>query len=243
MNDVIKFFNAHRPKSSPGNVELAFEQTVASAGDTVIDVCCGSGRLTSMAAERGYSAYGVDISTRYIGTSASGGATFVVGDMMAIPFPAGCASVVYCVDSLQYAADVEGALAEMGRLLRPGGLLIFSTQNTYNLAGLKKVILEKLTGRVWSPWLAHPIEHAVTYPWLVRALERQGFEVEYVQGRQHLIAWVSLLPGFIRRWSPWPGKSWRSLQGVAQRATLPARFEESSWSRFAMILLVRARKK
>jgi SAM-dependent methyltransferase len=242
MNDVTKFFNAHKPKSSPGNVELALDQTPASAGATVIDVCCGSGRLTAMAAERGFKAYGVDISTRYIGTSASGGAVFVVGDMMAIPFPAGCASVVYCVDSLQYAADVEGALAEMGRLLRPGGLLVFSTQNTYNLAGVKKYILEKLTGRIWSPWLAHPIEHAVTYPWLIRALERQGFEVEYVRGRQHLIAWVSLLPGSIRRWSPWPGKAWRSLQGLAQRTGLPVWFEESTCARFAMILLVRARK-
>ncbi|HVO69238.1 MAG TPA: class I SAM-dependent methyltransferase [Aggregatilineaceae bacterium] len=243
MNDVIKFFNAHKPKSSPGNVELALEQTTAGAGATVIDVCCGSGGLTSMAAGRGFKAYGVDISTRYIGTSSSGGAAFVVGDMMAIPFPAGCASVVYCVDSLQYATDVEGALAEMGRLLRPGGLLIFSTQNTYNLAGVKKYILEKLTGRVWSPWLAHPIEHAVTYPWLIQALERQGFAVEYVRGRQHLIAWVSLLPSFVRRCSPWPGKPWRSLQGLAQRTSLPARFEESTLSRFAMILLIRARKK
>jgi ubiquinone/menaquinone biosynthesis C-methylase UbiE len=243
MNDVMTFFNAHKPKSAPGNVELALAQTTARAGDIVIDVCCGSGRLTSLAAERGLKAYGVDISTRYIGKDASGGATFVVADMMAIPFPAGCASVVYCVDSLQYAADVEGALVEMGRLLRPGGQLIFSTQNTYNLAGIKKVILEKLTGHVWSPWLAHPIEHAVTYPWLMRALERRGFEVEYVRGRQHLIAWVSLLPGFIRHWSPWPDKSWRSLQGLAQRASLPAKFEESFASRFAMILLVRARKK
>jgi len=242
MNDVIKFFNTHKPKSAPGNVELALEQTTGSAGDIVIDVCCGSGRLTSMAAGRGFKAYGVDISTRYIGTAGGNGATFVVGDMMAIPFRAGCADAVYCIDSLQYAAEVEGALAEMGRLLRPGGLLIFSTQNTYNLAGIKKVILEKLTGHIWSPWLAHPIEHAVTYPWLIQALKRQGFEVEYVRGRQHLIAWVSLLPGFIRRWSPWPGKPWRSLQGLAQRTSLPARFEESVWARFAMILLVRARK-
>ncbi len=243
MTDLRTFFNTHRPKSSPGHVELAAEHTRAAPGEVALDLCCGSGRLTALAAARGLHAVGVDISTQFIGTEGAGQAAFVVGNMMNVPFRSGCAGVVYCVDSLQYADDPEGALAEMARLLKPGGQLIFSTQNTYNLAGIKKAVMERLTGRTWSPWLAHPVERAVTYPWLMRALARQGFEVEIVRGRQHIIPWISLLPEPVRRWTPWPGKSWRSLQGIAQRIRLPAWYEQSVAGHFGMILFVCARKR
>ncbi|MBN1681446.1 MAG: class I SAM-dependent methyltransferase [Anaerolineae bacterium] len=243
MTHVIEFFNTHRPKSSPGTLELALDQADAPEGTIAIDICCGSGRLAAMAAERGLHAYGVDIASAFIGTEADNSAAFVVGDMMHVPFENGCAGVVFSIDSLQYAPNPDHALAEMARLLQPGGVLVFSTQNTYNPAGFKKFVLEKLTGRTWSPWLAHPIERSITYPWLIKALRRHGFDIEYVRGRQHLIAWVSLLPRLLRTWSPWPGKSWRSLQGIAQRMRLPARVEESALARFGMILLVRARKR
>lgn len=243
MSELRAFFDTHKPKSAPGNIALALAQTPADCQGVALDLCCGTGRLTAQITARGLRGYGVDISTRFIGTDGAGAAGFIVGQMEQVPFASGCASVVYCIDSLQYAQDPEAALGEMARLLQPGGLLIFSTQNTYNLAGIKKWLIERLTGRVWSPWLAHPIEHAVSYPWLLRALERQGFEVEAVRGRQHLIAWVSLLPATLRKWSPWRDKPHRSLQSLAQRMPVPAAIEESFLGRFGMILLVRARKR
>jgi ubiquinone/menaquinone biosynthesis C-methylase UbiE len=243
MSNLMEFFNLHKPKSAAGNIRLAVEQTPDDAGSVIIDICCGAGRLAALMAARGFRAYGVDISTKYIGAEAEDQAAFVVSDMMATPFRTGCADVVYCIDSLQYAGDPEQALIEMGRLLRLGGLLIFSTQNSYNLLGIKKQLIERLTGRIWSPWLAHPIEHSVTYPWLIKTLEQHGFAVEYVRGRQILMAWVGFLPGFIRRWSPWPDKPYRSLQGVAQRVQFPARIEESFGGRYGANLFIRARKR
>ncbi len=239
----MKFFNLHKPKSAPGNIQLAADQTPDDIGKVIVDICCGAGQLAMLMAARGFRAYGVDISTRYIGADTDDRAFFVVSEMMSVPFRARCADVVYCIDSLQYAADPEQAVIEMGRLLRPGGLLIFSTQNSYNLLGIKKWLIERLTGQTWSPWLAHPIEHGVTYPWLMKTLEQHGFTVEYVRGRQMLMAWVGLLPGFIRKWTPWPGKPYRSLQGVTQRVQIPARIEESFWGRYGANLFVRARKR
>lgn len=242
-SDLVTFFNTHKPKSSPGTAQLALEHTESAPGTVAIDLCCGSGWLAAQAAQRGFRSVGIDISSRYIGVEAEGLARFIVGDMSSLPVEDECAQVIYCIDSLQYAPDPERTLREMARLLRPGGQLIFSTQNTTNPAGLKKRIMERLTGRNWSPWLAHPVESPIPYAWLMQALARQGFEVEYVRGRQMLIAWVSLLPGFIRYWSPWRGKSWRSLQSLAQRAPIPAFVEESFLGRFGMIVFVQARKK
>jgi SAM-dependent methyltransferase len=242
MAELRRFFNTHKPKSTRGNIELALELTPQATDGIALDLCCGTGRLTALAAEQGLHAYGVDLSDHFIGTEGNAAAGYVVGEMERVPFAPGTASVVYCIDSLQYARDPEAALAEMNRLLKPGGVLIFSTQNTYNPAGIKKWLLERLTRRTWSPWLAHPIEHAIRYPRLMRLLQRQGFEVEYVRGRQHLIAWVSLLPEGLRKWSPWRDKDWRSLQKLTQRVPVPAAVEESALARFGMLVLVRVRK-
>jgi hypothetical protein len=78
----------------------------------------------------------------------------------------------------------------------------------------------------------------------MRGLERQGFHVDYVRGRLHLLTWISLLPESLRKVSPWPGKPHRSLHSLAHRMALPAALEESALlARFGMLLLVRARRR
>lgn len=242
MSSIRAFFNEHKPKSTPNIFTLVSGQVEAGQGDIALDLCCGSGRMTAKLAEKGYCAYGVDISNRFIGVDGEGAAGFVVGDVNNIPFADGSARLVCSVDSLQYFADPGAVLAEMARLLPPGGRLVLSTQNNYNPAGIKKWIMETVTGKPWSPWLVHPIENRITYPWLIRTLQANGFQVKYVRGQQFLTAWVSLLPAFIRNWSPWPNKPWRSLASLAARVRLPRALEESFLSRFAMIVLVRAEK-
>ena len=68
-------------------------------------------------------------------------------------------------------------------------------------------------------------------------------QVEYMRGRDFLTTLVSLLPRFIRNWSPWKNKPWRSLSGMAQRVTLPSFIEESFLRRFSVIVFVQVRKR
>ena len=117
-----------------------------------------------------------------------------------------------------------------------------SCQNNYNLAGIKKWLIQRLTGKTWSPWLVHPVENFLLYPDIITMLEASGYTVEYVRGKQFLTAWVSLLPAFVRHWTPWRDKPWRSLAAIASRVSLPTFIEESYLARFAMITLIRARK-
>jgi SAM-dependent methyltransferase len=242
MSSLQAFFNQHKPKSTPNIFGLVLQQVDAVNDGVALDLCCGSGELTAKLAEKGYRAYGVDISSHFIGQSGGDSAGFVLGDVNAVPFAAGSAQLVTSIDSLQYFADPGATLAEIARLLPPGGRLVLSCQNNYNPAGIKKWLMEKITGKSWSPWLVHPIENRITYPWLVKTLQANGFEIEYVRGQQFLTAWVSLLPAFLRNTSPWPGKPWRSLSSLASRVRLPSFIEESVLSRFAMIILIRARK-
>jgi SAM-dependent methyltransferase len=243
VTEVLEFFNTHKPKSTPRIFGLVLAQVESANSEVALDLCCGSGDLTAKLAGKGYRAYGVDISNRFIGSEGDEAAGFVQGDVSAVPFASGSAGLVCSIDSLQYFVDPGATLVEMARLLKPGGTLILSCQNNYNPAGIKKWIIERLTGRSWSPWLVHPIENHITYPWLIATLRANGLEIEYVRGQQFLTAWVSLLPGFIRNWSPWKNKPWRSPASIASRVRLPKAIEESGLARFAMIVLVRARKR
>ncbi len=240
-NDLRAFLNTHKPKSTPGIFALA-RQHLPPHG-VAYDLCCGSGQFTQQMRDAGLRAYGFDLADAFIGTEAAQRSGFVVADAARVPAPSASADVVVCIDSLQYFADPGAALQEMARLLRPGGRLVFSTQNNSNPAGIKRRLMEALTGRTWSPWLAHPVENHLTYGQLMRLLDDAGLRVEYVRGQQFLTAWVALLPSFVRHWQPFPGKPWRTLAGMAARARLPRPIEESALRRFAMMLLVRAVKK
>jgi SAM-dependent methyltransferase len=243
MTDVTTFFNTHKPKSTPGIFEVAIQHTPPSNGELALDFCCGTGKLTSMVAERGYRAYGIDIASRFIGKQGENAAGYIVADVgQNLPFSNESAAAIYCIDSLHYFAQPERVLGEFSRLLKSGGLLIFSTQNNYNLAGVKRFLIKKLTGKTWSPWLVHPVESSIVYPWLVQALKRHGFKIEYRRGFQFAIPWVSLLPGKIRAWSPWKDKPYRSIDGLAQRIKLPEPIETSPLGQFAMVVFICARK-
>ena len=55
----------------------------------------------------------------------------VVGDLEALPLRAGSFDAVIAAATLHYAVDLSGALAEAGRVLRPGGLLIIADSPVY----------------------------------------------------------------------------------------------------------------
>ncbi len=242
MTDTLRdFLNTHKPKSTHGVFNLVLAE-IPTTPRIAVDLCCGDGGLTQQLRERGWQAYGLDLSDHFIGTRAADRNGFIVSDASQTPLRAGCADLVLCVDSLQYFADPQSALQEMHRLLRPGGTLIFSTQNNSSPSGWKRWLMERLTGHTWSPWLAHPVENHLTYGQLMRLLNETDFQIEQVRGMQFLTAWVALLPSFVRHWQPFPNKPWRTLAGVAQRVSLPTFIEKSPLKRLAMMTFVKVKK-
>ncbi len=99
-------------------------------GKVVLDAGCGEGYLTRRLAARGASAFGVDRSSVLIEAAAAaagrapGRSRFLVGDLRALPVPAGRFDVVVCNHSLNELRDAKPVFSEFGRVIKPGGVLV-----------------------------------------------------------------------------------------------------------------------
>jgi demethylmenaquinone methyltransferase/2-methoxy-6-polyprenyl-1,4-benzoquinol methylase len=77
--------------------------------------------------------------------AARASARFVAGDMMALPFADACADVVTNGYGIRNVPILEPAIAEIRRVLRPGGLFLSLDFNRPENAALRAVYLGYLT--------------------------------------------------------------------------------------------------
>jgi demethylmenaquinone methyltransferase / 2-methoxy-6-polyprenyl-1,4-benzoquinol methylase len=91
-------------------------------GSLLLDLACGTGDLTTMATRRGHRVVGADLSWGMLGAN-HGGAPLVQADSSRLPFRTGTFDGVVCGYALRNFGDVDAALSETARVLRPGGRL------------------------------------------------------------------------------------------------------------------------
>jgi SAM-dependent methyltransferase len=97
----------------------------AGPGMSLLDVGCGSGTAVRLAADRGADVAALDAAPAFAAhvRRRVPGADVRVGDLQFLPFDDESFDVVCGFNSFQYAADVDAALREARRVLRPGGRL------------------------------------------------------------------------------------------------------------------------
>lgn len=113
------------------------ERLGLAEGMRVLDVCCGSGASAIPAAEAvgpTGSVIGVDLAENLLELARAKanqrGLTsiqFETGDMTNLRFDTGSFDVVVCVFGIFFVPDMEAALRELTRVLRPGGRLAVTT--------------------------------------------------------------------------------------------------------------------
>jgi demethylmenaquinone methyltransferase / 2-methoxy-6-polyprenyl-1,4-benzoquinol methylase len=94
-------------------------------GDRVLDACCGTGDLALAGTRAGGKVTGVDFSERMLerARAKSDAVEWVLGDVTALPFADGAFDAVTVGFGIRNVPDLEVGLAELARVLRPGGRL------------------------------------------------------------------------------------------------------------------------
>ena len=100
-------------------------EAVVQPGDIVLDACCGTGDLAVAAEREGGIVTGLDFSPRMLerARKKSETVTWVEGDLLALPFDDASFDAATVGFGVRNVADLEAGLAELHRVLRPGGRL------------------------------------------------------------------------------------------------------------------------
>jgi demethylmenaquinone methyltransferase / 2-methoxy-6-polyprenyl-1,4-benzoquinol methylase len=98
-------------------------RAVVRPGDSVLDACCGTGDLAVAAAREGGRVTGLDFSERMLERARrkAPALEWVEGDLLALPFADGSFDAATVGFGVRNVDDLERALVELRRVLRPGG--------------------------------------------------------------------------------------------------------------------------
>jgi len=107
-------------------------------GRDVLEVGCGTGLILKETAGVARRAAGVDLSAGMLRKARARGLRVVQGDATAIPFASESFDVICAYKVLPHVRDLKASLAEMGRMLRPGGHLLLEFYNRRSLRTLVK---------------------------------------------------------------------------------------------------------
>jgi len=111
---------------------VTIRTAAVSAHDTVVDLACGTGDLSELAARTGAQVVGVDFSYNMLVGARQRNipATFVHSDALSTPLPTAWASVVLSGFALRNFVSIPAVVSEAARLLKPGGRLAFLEVDT-----------------------------------------------------------------------------------------------------------------
>ena len=108
--------------------EIVFEAVAEVQPRAVLEVGCGEGELSErVLRELGCEVVAIDQSERMVELTRARGIDARVGDVCDLPFEDGSFDVAVAAWMLYHVADVDRALVELARVLRPGGRLVATT--------------------------------------------------------------------------------------------------------------------
>lgn len=157
LAEIIRHFNdaagdeEHFPSTIDPriyHVQLILEYFGDLNGKRVLDVGCGKGRFARVLGERFpvSSIVAFDLAEAML-RCVPAGMRRCAGSMTALPFQSEGFDCAYATESLEHAVDIDAAVAEMCRVMKPGGRIVIIDKNVEQWGRLKTPEWEKWFGR------------------------------------------------------------------------------------------------
>lgn len=184
------------------------------ASGTVLDAGCGSATKTLHLARRGYRVKALDFSEAILVEARveaekagfKDQVEFQHADLTALSLPTGSASRVLCWGVLMHIPAVEKAVAELARVLAPGGVLVVSEGNkrsiqTWAFSTLKRLLRREQSEIVYAAagkehWdetrTGKLMTRQADIPWLIAEFERHGLKLRERRVGQFTELYVNL---------------------------------------------------
>jgi SAM-dependent methyltransferase len=125
----------------PDAREVAFEAVAAVRPQRVLEVGPGPGEASErIARQLGAEVVAVDVSARMVELARERGVDARVGDVQSLPFDDGSFDCALAAWVLFHVPDLDRALSELARVLRPGGRLVAVTTSVDHLAELWQLV-------------------------------------------------------------------------------------------------------
>lgn len=107
-------------------------------GGRILDAGCGKGRFARLVKDAypGATVVACDLALAMLGFVPAELAR-TAGSLLYLPFHAGSFQAAYAIESLEHAVDIELAVSELCRVLRPGGRLVIIDKNAAQWGRLK----------------------------------------------------------------------------------------------------------
>ena len=160
-------------------------------GALLVDAGCGGGLLAPHVSGKGYRHVGVDLRRSGLRQAAGHGVLPVNADVTALPLADGAADVVAAGEILEHVTDLPGTVAELSRVLRPGGRLVLDTVNDTALSRFVTVTAAERIGV--APAGLHDPALFVRPRRLVAEFARHGVRLEVRGARPTLTGLVRWL--------------------------------------------------
>jgi ubiquinone/menaquinone biosynthesis C-methylase UbiE len=126
--------------------------------------------------------------------------TFIRADIRRLPFKDNFFDVVVCTEVFEHLENPETAKEELLRVLKKNdSYLIISVPNYFNLAGVIKMIMDKISGRQsWGVWgdtqKTGEIEKFTTWFFIRKLFSQKNIKIIKERGGDFLNAWFLFLP-------------------------------------------------
>ena len=157
LDEIVRHFNeaAADEENFPSTIDpriyhvrLILEHFGDLTGKRVLDVGCGKGRFARVLFDR-YPAVSIvafDLAEAML-RHVPAGIWPCAGSMTALPFASGQFDCAYATESLEHAVDIDAAVSEMCRVVKPGGRIVIIDKNAEQWGRLKTPEWEQWFGR------------------------------------------------------------------------------------------------